>query len=53
VVTPRASHNTLDLSIRYPHHVSSAPMASDREMRHGTHRQTDTPQPHDHRRLPR
>src|SRR5712691_685389 len=27
VVTPRASHNMIDLSIRYPHDVSSAPMA--------------------------
>ena len=27
VVTPRVSHNTLDLSIRYPHDVSSAPTA--------------------------
>jgi Transposase DDE domain len=53
VVTTRASHKTLDLSIRYPHHVSSAPMASDRGMRHGTRCQTDTSQPHDHRRLPR
>src|SRR3989442_1690487 len=53
VVTPQASHTMLDLSIRYPHDVSSAPMASDRGMRHGTRRQTDTPQPHDHRRLPR
>ena len=53
VVTPRASHNTLDLSIRYPHDVSSAPMAICMEMRHGTDRQTDTPQPHHHRRFPR
>src|SRR5712692_11587834 len=48
VVTPRAFHNMLDLSIRYPHDVSSAPMASDRGMRYGTRRQTDTPQPHAH-----
>src|SRR5262245_2710063 len=27
VVTPRCSHSSLDLSIRYPHDVSSAPMA--------------------------
>ena len=27
VVTPRCSHSGLDLSIRYPHDVSSAPMA--------------------------
>src|SRR5262252_4895652 len=27
VVTPRCSHNSLDLAIRYPHDVSSAPMA--------------------------
>src|SRR5712691_7073861 len=53
VVTPRASHNTLDLSIRYPHHVSSSPTAICMEMRHGTECQTDTPQPHHHRRFPR
>src|SRR5262249_22841719 len=27
VVTPRCSHNSLDLAIRYPHDVSSASMA--------------------------
>ena len=53
VVTTRASHNSFDLSIRYPHHVSSARMASDRGMRHGARRQTDTSQPHPHRRFPR
>src|SRR6266851_1500483 len=53
VVTTRASHKTLDLSIRYHHHISSAPMASDRGMRHGTRRQTDTSQPHHHCRFPR
>src|SRR5712691_12171831 len=40
-------------SIRYHHHISSAPMASDREMRHGTRHQTDTLKPHHHCRFPR
>jgi hypothetical protein len=53
VVTSQSSQNTLALSIPYPHPVSSAPMTSDRGMRHGTRRQTDTPQPYDHRQLPR
>src|SRR5947208_9459277 len=35
VVTPRSSHKTLAISIRYPHDVSSAPTAISREMRHG------------------
>src|SRR5882724_550926 len=52
VVTSQSSQNTLALSIPYPHPASSAPMTSDRGMRHGTRRQTDTPQPHDHRQLP-
>src|SRR5438270_9896960 len=42
VVTPRASHHMLDISTRYPHHVSSAPTAISREMRHGTNRQNGT-----------
>src|SRR5712671_3948862 len=29
VVVPRASHNTLDLSMGCPHHVFSTPMASE------------------------
>jgi hypothetical protein len=53
VVTPRASHKALDLSIRSPHDVSSAPMAICMEMRHGTDCQTDTRKPHHHHRFPR
>jgi hypothetical protein len=49
VVAPRSSHDTLDLSRRDPHDVSSTPPATHMEMRQGTGRQTDTPQPHDHR----
>src|SRR6266850_2316215 len=52
VVTSQSSQNTLALSIPYPYPAASAPMTSDRGMRHGTRRQTDTPQPHDHRQLP-
>src|SRR5712691_10004468 len=43
VVTPRASDHTLDLSIRYPHDVSSAPMTISMGVTDGTDRQTDTP----------
>jgi hypothetical protein len=53
VVTSRSSHNPLDLSMCYHHHVSSASTATPREMRHGTGRQSSTPQPDHHRRLPR
>jgi hypothetical protein len=53
VVTPRASHHMLDLSMRYPHDVSSAPMAICMEMRHGTACQTETRKPHHHHRFPR
>src|SRR6266446_3218764 len=53
VVGPWASHTTLDITTRYPHHVSSSPTAICMEMRHGTKCQTDTPQPHHHRRFPR
>jgi len=39
----------IDLSITLPSpNVSSARMASDRGMRHGARRQTDTSQPHPH-----
>jgi len=53
VVAPQASHKPLDLSIRSPHDVSSAPMAICMEMRHGTDCQTDTRKPHHHHRFPR
>src|SRR5712671_6259176 len=53
VVAPQASHKTLDLSIRSPHDVSSAPMAICMEMRHGTDCQTETRKPHHHHRFPR
>src|SRR5215468_10552586 len=36
----------------YFHHVSSTPTTADREMRHGTDRQSDTPKPYHHRRFP-
>ena len=53
VVGPWVSHTILDTTTRYPHHVSSSPTAICMEMRHGTECQTDTPQPHHHRRFPR
>ena len=53
VVTSRSSHNRLDLSGCYPHHVSSTPTATRREMRHGQDRQSDPREPHHHRRFPR
>src|SRR5215468_3995917 len=52
VVAPGGTHNTLAISTRSFHHVSSAPTTADREMRPGTDRQSDTPQPHHHRRFP-
>ena len=53
VVTPRFSHHMLDLSMCYPHDVSSSPTAICMETRHGTDRQSDSRKPHHHRRFPR
>src|SRR5262249_56759715 len=53
VVTHPCLRNPLDVSTRGAHHVSSAPRTTDREMRHGADRQTQTPKPHPHRRLSR
>src|SRR5207237_9186259 len=52
VVTRQFSHHMLDLSMRYPHDVSSPPTAICMEMRHGTDRQSDPRKPHHHRRFP-
>src|SRR5712691_9523564 len=52
VVALRFSHHTLALSMRYRQDISSAPTALCMEMRHGTHCQSDTRKPHDHRRFP-
>src|SRR5215510_10485965 len=53
VVTHPCLRNPLDVSTRGAHHVSYAPRTTDREMRHGADRQTQTPKPHPHRRLSR
>lgn|SRR5438093_7244272 len=53
VVALRSSHHTLDLSTRYAHHISSVPMTTAMEMRHGTSRQSTPPKSHPHRRFPR
>src|SRR5215468_6561145 len=53
VVRHPCLRNPLDVSTRGAHHVSSAPRTTDREMRHGADRQTQTPKPHPHRRLSR